>query len=167
SKLGMRKGGWPKYEIEQQQQIVRQHPGVSGSIHFSMKAFLADSTLQFPDLYAEKALIPATPWLAKNDNPPAKPKVRMQKVEGNAQLLLPESSNIRWWVVKSKYGPHWEIDIYPGCKRHIALAALHNAGELIGVVVTAVDELGRESAGRQFRVEGTGNQDGLSLSYIK
>src|SRR5699024_9454810 len=153
SKLGMNKGGWPKYEIEQQQQIVRQHPGVSESIHFSMKAFLADSSLQFPDLYAEKALIQATPWLDNNENPPTKPKIRLQKSEVNTRLWLPKSSNIRWWVVKAKYGAHWEIDIYPGCKQQVALADHHNADELIGVVVTAVDELGRESAGRQFRVK--------------
>jgi len=69
--------GWPASEIIEQIKRTRAQPGVTGHIHFSMRA-LMDNAGGIADalkaIYPEPALVPATPWSGLK--PPAQPGLR-------------------------------------------------------------------------------------------
>ncbi|SMO62201.1 glycoside hydrolase family 10 protein [Fodinibius sediminis] len=149
SRLQSKSNAWPEREIEQQVQIARSHPGASGSIHFSMKALMPDGNSNPPlaGLYPGEALVPATHWLT--DSLPKRPNVQALKMDD--QFLLRAYPDDRgekepWlWVVKKRYGSHWEIAIYPGSQQNIRLPETNGHGTFTGAAVSLVDELGNES----------------------
>src|SRR5699024_7243044 len=93
-------------------------------------------------------LVPATPWLS--DMVPSKPAAVVRKIRDRYVIRLKpgaESGGNPWlWVLKQRHGDHWKTQIHPGWKKRISLPAANEFGEFTGAVITAVDELGNESA---------------------
>jgi uncharacterized lipoprotein YddW (UPF0748 family) len=75
SRVTGREKGWPASEIVEQIRITRGQQGATGNVLFSMKS-LQRNTGGIADalkaVYAEPALVPASPWLGAR--PPARPK---------------------------------------------------------------------------------------------
>src|SRR5262249_55598538 len=116
--------GWPAEEIVNQVQATRAQKGATGNVHFSMKALLhnpggvADA---LKTVYAEPALVPASPWLG--DKPPAAPRVEWQEQSGKAALRIkPAGEGVRLVVVRSQAGGKWSTRIQPATQETIAVA---------------------------------------------
>jgi uncharacterized lipoprotein YddW (UPF0748 family) len=58
-------------EITRQIELSRSTKGISGNVHFSMKHLKGEKADALMKLYAEPAVIPATPWLPARPTPPA------------------------------------------------------------------------------------------------
>lgn len=149
SKINSGSDAWPEREIEEQIEITQNHQGSTGSIHFSMKALMhhADSVQVLSGMYPEEALVPATYWLS--DTPPPQPRVEVLDFN-NKYVVRPrvgkEADITPWlWVVKQRYGDHWETNIHPGWKQSITLPPANGYGPFTGAAISLVDELGNES----------------------
>ncbi|HYD51523.1 MAG TPA: family 10 glycosylhydrolase [Gemmatimonadaceae bacterium] len=93
-------------------------------------------------LYAEPALVPASPWLDRT--PPAAPTASLARhaATGGAVLQVRPAmaADVRVWVVQSRTSAGWRTQIRPGWERDIVL------GERpLEVHVRAVDRVGNES----------------------
>jgi uncharacterized lipoprotein YddW (UPF0748 family) len=146
SKVNGTPKGWPKTEIVEQIELARKQPGVSGEIHFSMKAILhntggVDAALR--KVYGERVLPPATPWAGLK--PPRPPEVEWQEKGDRAVLRIsPASDGIRRYVVRTFRDGQWYIRIAAaGEGAQPATVLLPPRPEVI--VVTAVDRAGGES----------------------
>lgn len=141
--------GFPSLEIINQIGIVRSMPGASGQIHFSMKAFLQNygdiSTALVAGPYQAEALIPAASW-EPHDRPP-KPKPVLKIFDNKYRISFSQSDiSESWlWVVKTKYGNSWKINIYSGSKQKVKIPKKTKEGRFIGAAVTVVNEKSVES----------------------
>jgi len=158
--------GASKFEIGNQQQIIRQNKGISGSIHFSMNAFMAENASDgmLAELYEHKALVPKSPWMTDAQTKLSKPKITLNQGTKNYRLKFPHNNKVRWWVVKLRYGQQWQIKIYPSSKDKINIEKQNAQGPFIGLSVSGVDEMGRESKARQFRLSGKSYVNNEELS---
>jgi hypothetical protein len=94
------------------------------------------------EAYAERALVPASPWL--DDRAPAAPTVtvRTDGVPGVIADLTPASTHDAWlWVVQSRSANGWTTQILPGTERSV-----HFPTRPLEIRVRAVDRTGNESA---------------------
>jgi uncharacterized lipoprotein YddW (UPF0748 family) len=144
---------WAAEEIVQQIEVTRQQPGATGNIHFSIKALAADrdgiATKLRAGLYAEPALVPASPWLAEPGTEPAAPSLAWsgRGSERRLRMQMPDEKAPWLWVVREKHGDNWTTRILPG---HISVIDAQLAGsdepdgERAKIVVSAVDRLGIE-----------------------
>ena len=160
--------GWPATEVLNQIMLTRAQPGATGNVHFSMAAFLADSdslgARLMSGLYAEPALVPASPWLGRVA--PGRPTIRLRPaprlalqaaidtmfradttsaVGGLAPLVVllepAKKSVLSLWTVRSLGADAvWTVAILPGAAREIMLPPLTR-----DVIVTAVGRTGIES----------------------
>ena len=137
----------PASEIVDEIRVTRDTPGATGHIHFNMTALMKspdslDEKLT-RDVYAEPALIPASPWLGAR--PPRKPIVRLtaDSVTGEPTVTLSPAKGDRvWlWTVRSLVGGAWTTEILPGSLRQHRLPAKPDQ-----VLVTAVSRTGVERA---------------------
>ncbi|MEA5594505.1 glycoside hydrolase family 10 protein [Rivularia sp. UHCC 0363] len=112
--------GWDASEIAYQIRTTRGFTKTSGNIHFSMKALMENrdgiaDTLK-NEIYAQPALIPATPWL--NNIKPNKPELKIIQDKKLGQIRLywqPKGKQqIQSWVVQIKKGDEWTTKILPG-----------------------------------------------------
>ena len=139
---------WEPREIVDQIEVIRETPGASGAVHFSMKALLrdqcglADRLEQGP--YAKPALVPPSPWL--DDQPPAPPEFDWLHDAGETSLSLrpgvggtPFLYAVRF---RNKEGA-WSLSLHPA--EMPIVPALGDIDPNAEVVVTAVDRLGNES----------------------
>jgi uncharacterized lipoprotein YddW (UPF0748 family) len=137
--------GWPASEIANQVRATRAQQGATGNIHFSMKSLLRNSggvAEVLKELYAEPALVPASPWLAKA--PPDKPRLDWQMANGARSLeIKPGGANARLLVVRTLDKGKWTLRIHP----HNSSRALVLPFEAVPqrIVVTAIDRAGCES----------------------
>ena len=135
---------WAADEIIRQIEATRRQPGAGGNIHFSIKALAADrdgvATKLREGQYAEPALVPASPWLAGNTEPPEQPTLSRSGRGGNRQLAIKlPSGEAPWlWVVRQEHGGDWTTRIVPGHTQEIGFAATGK------VVVSAVNRVGVE-----------------------
>lgn len=169
--------GWRADEVLEQIRLTRVQSGATGNVHFSMTAFLAD-----PDslderltstLYAEPALVPASPWLGRQA--PARPTVRLrpaprlaiapaidslirQDTMAAANAIAPlvvllepakKSEPSLWTVRVLGADAVWTATILPGAAREIALPATTR-----DVVVSAVSRTGIESPAARLALPG-------------
>lgn len=145
---GAGENNWTAAEIVQQVLTAREQRGAGGSIHFSMKALMenrggvAESLLK--EVYAQPALVPASPWLGRSR--PRAPTVQIRRKPEEGQTVItwrcPGGSAVRLWTVRMKIGDEWSVRILPRSEQSLTLS-----GELPlqMVVITAVDRLGNES----------------------
>lgn len=145
SRVGAGGSGYAPEEILGQIAIIRETPGASGAILFSMKALLDERRqigrrLEFGP-YSEPALVPASPWLALK--PPGRPvvtrngdqEISVQNGPGTPALL---------WAVQALRGETWTLTVHPAIGD--ANAAIALTGGVSQAAVTAVDRVGNASA---------------------
>ena len=168
---------WPPNELLDQVRLTREAKA-GGDIHFSMRALMPANTVrrdsvlvgvatQPPteasaaamadrlraEVYAEPALVPASPWLSKTR--PARPRavVRPDTATGEHVVALTpgDQRRVMWWTVQSLTGDAWRTWVLPGAQRRLVIAP--PSGERPSrVVVTAVDRYGTASATVDARV---------------
>jgi uncharacterized lipoprotein YddW (UPF0748 family) len=140
--------GWRSDEIVRQVELTRaqQSGGVSGNIHFPMNVFMKNPDSldeKLSRLYAEPALVPASPWLSAK--PPGRPSViaRVDTVTGDRVLrLTPAAGEKVWlWTVQTRGDSGWTTEVLPGSTR------VHRVtNDTRDAVVSAVDRVGNASA---------------------
>jgi uncharacterized lipoprotein YddW (UPF0748 family) len=150
---GIRTGAaldWRRSEILAQIADTRAMPGVTGNIHFSMDAIMKDrdgiTTALERGPYAERALVPPSPWMTDGDAPGA-PAVALTENSGGPILTVIPSGEAspRWWAVQLRVDGTWQTRILDGAVRSMRVSDLTAAtAELIAV--TAVDRFGIASA---------------------
>ena len=142
-------------------------PEAPGHIHFSMRAFLRDSSLLMSGLrhgpYRRQALVPPSPWLG--DNAPETPHIAVQPDSATVSVSwsVPDSAEIFRWVVYVHYGTSWDYLIFnrhdggttlqreriveSHVRRQDTLDVTQTPVEhLRAIEVSAIDRLGNESA---------------------
>lgn len=135
---------WAADEVVRQIEATRAQVGAGGNIHFSIKALAADrggvATILREGVYAEPALIPASPWLAAKSPPPRRPQlcwvVRGRKRKLTIRLRGGEQPWL--WAVQFERDGDWTTQIVPGHTQAIDDVA---SGR---VVVSAVNRVGIE-----------------------
>ncbi|MEN0112009.1 MAG: family 10 glycosylhydrolase, partial [Planctomycetota bacterium] len=105
SKLGGEKPKYKPQEIVRQIEATRRQRGADGHIHFSIKALQRDwggaADMLKRSVYAEPALVPASPWLAGDEPPPAAPSVQpVADRSGAFRLDSPDRAATRWVLQK-------------------------------------------------------------------
>jgi uncharacterized lipoprotein YddW (UPF0748 family) len=139
---------WRTDEVLQQIRLTRALEGstATGNVHFSMSVFMQDpdslDERLLREAYADRALVPASPWL--DDHAPGIPSVilRTDSLAGSSSLELhPASTSDLWlWVVQTRSTSGWTTRILPGAERNILLAS-----RPLDVRVMAVDRVGNTS----------------------
>jgi uncharacterized lipoprotein YddW (UPF0748 family) len=135
-------------QIAEQIRSTRGIPGATGHVHFNA-AVLMQNVEGIADtlaaLYAEPALIPASPWL--DDKVPSRPVASAARdstaetIDVRFAPVLRE--DVRWWVVQSRVNDEWVAAIVPGAERRHLLTG--DVGAVNLVAVTAVDRNGNAS----------------------
>jgi uncharacterized lipoprotein YddW (UPF0748 family) len=140
--------GFRSTEITRQIQITRETRGATGHITFNAKILMqnVDSIAdRLAELYAEPALVPASPWLDRV--PPARPTVRIvaDSLSGEpvAHIAPGDQQVVRHWVVQTRVDGSWRTTLLPGPQRRHILKNEESAAEL--VIVSAVDRTGNLS----------------------
>ena len=135
---------WPAREITEQIQLQRQRGArAGGHIHFSMAALMQDrdglATQLQNGLYAQAALVPATPWLDDASAAPAAPVLRL--VGDRITIATAAGASPARWSVWTRQNGTWRFTVLPGAQRSFALPAGADR-----VAVSAVNRLGATSA---------------------
>lgn len=150
--------GWPAGEITSQIYTTRSHPEAEGNVHFSMRAFTESPDSLHERLaahaYQQPALVPASPWLGSER--PDRPRVEVSAEEGRLVMSMapPPGNSPRWWVVRSRTGSEWIVDVVPGRQRQYVLAGSEKEPRPDEVAVSAVSRLGREGPPESVGLEG-------------
>lgn len=141
---------WRTSEVLEQIRLTRAlkgGPAATGNVHFNMSVFMQDpDSLDhrlLHDVYADRALIPASPWL--DDQPPAAPSVSL-RADGTtggvvAELTPASTRDVFLWVVQSRTASGWTTRILPATERRVRFPT-----RPLEVRVQAVDRTGNESA---------------------
>ena len=118
--------GRPAAEIHRQIALSRSldSEGEAGHIHWSIKALTRNkggiASLLTRDLYQEKALVPASPWLGQEA--PASPTVAAAPQTKGVLLSWTHDPMVRWWVVQTKTADRWSIAaVLEGSRIELAL----------------------------------------------
>jgi uncharacterized lipoprotein YddW (UPF0748 family) len=112
---------WKAEELIDQIKVTRKHDGAGGNVHFSMKTLMenrggmADALKS--QVYAQPALVPASPWLC--EGAPKSPEVKLTKDRaGDLRVNLKPRGGDAWlWVVQTHAGGAWKTAIVPGAVR--------------------------------------------------
>lgn len=139
---------WRTDEVLQQIRLTRALKGkpATGNVHFSMTVFMQDpdslNERLLHEVYADRALVPASPWL--DDRAPARPSISLRQVPATSAStleLVPASTSDLWlWVVQARSANGWMTTILPGAQRKIPFTT-----RPIDVRVMAVDRTGNTS----------------------
>lgn len=133
---------WTADEVVRQIEATRAQEGAGGNIHFSIKALAADrggvATTLRKGLYAQPALVPASPWLAAKTPPPAQPRLSWEGQRGGRELVLrlPDGKQPWLWTVQTEHDGGWTTQIVSGHTQSLDDVA---SGQ---IVVSAVNRVG-------------------------
>jgi uncharacterized lipoprotein YddW (UPF0748 family) len=135
-------------EVLNQVRLTRQQTGAGGHMYWSVRPLVQNrnglSDLLSRDLYAQAALVPASPWL--DPSPPARPRLKVgsRLVSGGVKLTWePTGSEPAWlWVLQTKTGPQWKTQILPG---HLRSQTLARQARPEAFALRAVDRCGNAS----------------------
>lgn len=143
--------GWPAQEILDQIALTRAQNGATGNVYFSMQSLmygrdgLPEKMVAGP--YANRALVPASPWL--DSVAPSSPIVRAGRDAGTGASTLslqPQGAEATWlWVVRTRAGNDWSTEIVSGLTRFYKIPRSAGGIEPDAVSVSAVDRNGNES----------------------
>ncbi|NIP82547.1 MAG: family 10 glycosylhydrolase, partial [Gemmatimonadetes bacterium] len=143
--------GWDAEEIVRQILVARGHPAATGHVHFSARSLMRNprlGDLLLGRAYRRRALPPAARWL--DDSPPPRPRASLgpDADPGTVAVRLePAGSDpTRWWVVRSRYGEEWTVDVVPGSREVVTVPAVAGGGALAEIAVSAVDRVGNEGS---------------------
>jgi uncharacterized lipoprotein YddW (UPF0748 family) len=143
--------GWLSEEILNQIAVTRAQMGATGNVYFSMRTLMADADNLPRKLiagpYANKTLVPASPWL--DSVAPLSPLVRVGRdavTLASTVSLQPQGTEATWlWLIRTRIGNDWTIDVVPGLQRFYMIPLLTGGGYADAVSVSAVDRSGNES----------------------
>jgi uncharacterized lipoprotein YddW (UPF0748 family) len=150
---------WRRDELVAQVRATRAQAGVTGNVHFSMEPLMSDrdsvGTALAREVYADPALVPASPWMMNDPSPPPPEIALKQCTVGDTLAVAPGSDAVvRWWVVQVRAAGVWETYVRDGSARAFILAGLLRnpsaPAELIAV--TAVDRVGHAGAASALRL---------------
>ncbi len=134
-------------ELAEQIRVTRAQGDATGNVHFSMKPFLVNQASMNDTLvagpYAERAIIPATPWLTVA--PPSVPTPRLAQVDGQRRLLLLTSAKLRpWqWLIRARTDTAWITVVLAGTAEHWPVPT---GVDLSAILVSSLNRVGSESA---------------------
>ena len=137
---------WPAGEIARQIQITRGQPGATGEIFFHLKNLADNRELSnlIRSLYAQTALVPASPWL--DPFSPGKPKISVTTDARNNLVVRWESATNeipKSWVLQYRGTNNvWTTQILPANQTGCSFA--RSAPEVISI--SAVNRFGNVSA---------------------
>ncbi|MFI5386092.1 MAG: glycoside hydrolase family 10 protein [Fimbriimonadales bacterium] len=137
---------WPAKEIIDQVELTRQE-GATGNVHFSMRALMHNAggiSDDLAKLYAEPALVPASPWLGESG--PRRPNLRPTGDKNGGQTSFfwspgGDGDSLRWVCIYSLRGATWSKEVVSADRPTVSVSGSPSA-----VVVTVVDRVGNESA---------------------
>ena len=137
---------WAPEEITRQIDLTRARKGAGGHIHYSMIALMQDrhgiSGLLAAGPYAQAALVPATPWL--DATAPGAPTLRR---EGETVVIAAGSGKPAVvYAIWRRQGKQWRFAVQPAVEPTVSLTVDPAFGTVETIVVSAVDDLGNESA---------------------
>jgi len=145
-------GAWKRGEVLTQIAATRAEPAASGNVHFSIEVFMKDrdsiATALERTLYAEPALVPASPWLEVA--PPPAPLLRVAPDSTGVEtvtLRLPAGEpreTVRWWLVQQQIGGRWETTLLDGSLNQFDVQQLlrHPFVKAELLAVSAIDRVG-------------------------
>ena len=144
--------GWRADEIVQQVNLTRlsvdkaANGGSTGNVFFSMKGLMRDVDsidAKLAPLYADRALVPASPWL--EGTPPPRPTATLfsSSATGEPYVRLTSAPGSKpWlWLVRTLQGGQWTTEVLPNEVRSHRLGVA-GTGEIERVVVNVVDRVG-------------------------
>ncbi len=147
---------WEPEEVAEQVRVTRAQPGATGNVLFSMKV-LRDTTSVLgerlaAEVYAAPALVPASPWLG--GGAPAAPSLSVEHAGNRLALTMtPGGGEAVWvWVVRTRRGATWTLDVVPGWEQMHLLSSGEEAGP-DEVAVSAVDRVGNEGPVVRMQLE--------------
>lgn len=138
---------WQADELVRQIEATRAQKGAGGNIHFSIKALAGDrggvTTTLREGVYAEPALVPASPWQAEKSPTPGKPQLSWagRGEDQSLVLRLPSGPKPWLWVVQEEQGGDWTTRIVPGHTQKLGNLQL-GGGKPAKFVVSAVNRVG-------------------------
>ncbi|MDQ3515533.1 MAG: family 10 glycosylhydrolase [Gemmatimonadota bacterium] len=143
---------WRAGELLRQIMLTRADAGAGGNVHFSMRALMRNrdslSSLLASGLYAEPALVPASPWL--DSIAPVAPAVAVTKDDSSWDQVLhfrPGDAEHPWlWTVRVRSGAEWRTTIVPGTTQSFRWTTEAGEARPSDIWVTAVDRAGNESS---------------------
>ncbi len=130
-------------EIVRQVRICRDQCPNPGHLHFSINALQQNkeglTDLLRKEVYAEHALIPASPWL--DSSPPKAPRLSVKQSETKRILLQSgESEPAFLYAIWSHQKTGWTFQVVPGSLKDVPAPPAVRT-----IVVSAVDKNGNES----------------------
>jgi uncharacterized lipoprotein YddW (UPF0748 family) len=147
SKIDNSKESWVPEEITRQIALTRDRPAATGHVHFSVVALMQDRkglAQQLAPLYAEPALVPATPWL--DSAPPPVPALHHDAPAGRVVVTAAVGETPARYAVWRRHGATWRLALQPADENTVSLAADPALGAVDAVAVLALDRLGNASA---------------------
>ncbi len=150
---------WALKEILDQIKLTRERTGATGEVHFSMKVFLEnhqgiDSALE-NGLYFDRALVPASPWLAIGS--PQEPSVNVEKTpDGKWKVTMKPGGKtpIRFFTLRVKTD-RW---LMPRITSMNSITLnLDPGAEPSAISVSAIDRVGNESPVRTIALKAMPN----------
>jgi hypothetical protein len=143
---------WRRDEVLAQVRATRAQAGAGGNVHFSMKVLMNDrdsvATALARLLYADPAVVPASPWLLPASAELPNLKFRASPKGDAIMLIPPGKESPRWWLIQVMTAGQWHSRRFDGSLRTLRIADLVEnvlvAPELISV--TAIDRAENVSA---------------------
>jgi uncharacterized lipoprotein YddW (UPF0748 family) len=147
-------GAWSSDDIIRQIDATRATPGVTGNVHFSMKALLRNSDGIADKLkngqYAEPALVPESEWLGQET--PGKPEANARPADGGLAVEMKmRRGKAPWqWLVRVLTHEGWQSTVVPGGMNETFVKLPDGAAQ--AVWVSAISRLGREGQATRVKV---------------
>lgn len=137
----------PPSQLTGQVKQTREQRGTSGNIHWSIKPFMENrrgvNDLLTTEVYGQRALVPASPWL--DAKVPAAPKLKSSS-DGKlmkAQWASGPGEPAWQWLVQTRRGGVWRLDLFRATQLGLIWPAA-SAPEVVSVI--ALDRAGNASA---------------------
>lgn len=151
SLVGDKPDAWPANEVVYQIKTTRGIAGATGDVHFSMTALMENrgglAQILQTGIYAQPALVPASPWLdAVPPDPPAvsahtDPFSRL----GTLSWYSVGGEPAWLWVVQVRAAGLWTTQILPGARTSLPLPMSGGPTAPDLIAVSAVDRCGNQS----------------------
>ncbi len=135
-------------EISNQIQTTRSVLGKdAGEVHYSVDGISKNYSMQtaLQNLYKEKALVPASPWI--KTEAVVKPELTVKKSGGfvDVKWISRAQQQVRHYILFSKYGNQWQTEILNSDVQLKSLPSTKAGQSLVTIAIKAVDRLGNES----------------------
>ncbi|WP_228384187.1 glycoside hydrolase family 10 protein [Sphingobacteruim zhuxiongii] len=135
-------------EIKRQIQVTREVvPNSVGAVHWSIAGLTKNPSMLralHEGPYNQRALVPASPWLAHN--PILKPTLLLTKQSSSvfAKWLHKQPEQVFKWVAYARYGDTWKVEILDGPQTEISFPKTKDGQKLNAIAVKPIDRLGNE-----------------------